>query len=107
MVSYSLLEKIKYSTVVDKTEERRVNTIFSALGDTNRFLLFKFLLKNKDTCVSDIAHIFNVSISATSQQLKVLENSGLVRRNRVAQKICYEVKQSDPVVQSVIHIIGI
>lgn len=107
MVDHSLLEKIQYAVETDKIEGRRMYTIFNALGDTNRFLLFKFLINHKDICVSDIAHIFNVSISATSQQLKVLETSGLVRRNRIAQKICYEVKQSDSIVQSVIRIISI
>lgn len=107
MVSFSLVEKIRNAAEADKIVGRKIYTIFSALGDTNRFLLFKFLLEHNGLCVSDVARIFSVSVSAASQQLKVLENCGLIERNRYGQKICYEVKSYDPLVQSVVHIVSI
>lgn len=107
MVSFSLVEKIRDAAEADKIDGRKIYTIFNALGDTNRFLLFKFLLDHNGLCVSDVARIFNVSVSAASQQLKVLENSNLIERNRDGQRICYEVRKNDPLVQSVVHIVSV
>ena len=107
MVSFSLVEKIRGAAEADKAVGRKIYTIFSALGDTNRFLLFKFLLNHNGLCVSDVARLFSVSVSAASQQLKILERCGLIERNRYGQRICYEVKKNDSLVQSVVHIIGV
>ncbi|MCH8748150.1 winged helix-turn-helix transcriptional regulator [Patescibacteria group bacterium] len=37
-------------------------------------------------------NVFNMSASAASQQLKLLELSGLVSRERHGQMTCYQVK---------------
>lgn len=81
---------------------RQLVTMFSALADPGRFGIFRLLIGQADLCVTDVANIFNISVAAASQQLKVLELSGLVNRTRMGQMICYEVKNDDPLVKTII-----
>lgn len=72
---------------------------FQALGDPGKFKIFKVLMNNHDICVTDIANIFNTTVSAASQQLRVLERLGLVVKMRMGQMVCYEINQDNPVVK--------
>lgn len=82
----------------------RLPIVFSALGDPTRFRIFRILLQYHDICVTDIARLFGITVSAASQQLRFMELSGLIRKIRMGQMICYEIKGEDPVVQSIIKI---
>lgn len=80
--------------------------MFNALSDLNRFRVFKLLARRQNLCVSDLARVLDVSVPAVSQQLRILEMNGLVKRERRGQMICYKVKKDDPVVKFVIKITG-
>ncbi len=56
-----------------------INTVklLKALGDETRFNIVSYLLKN-NLCVGALADMLGISKSATSQQLKLLRESGLV-----------------------------
>ena len=74
--------------------------LFDALGDANRFKIFMMLLEAKQNiCVSEFADICDISVPAASQQLKSLEQSGLIKKTRAGQTICYQVKQEDSLVK--------
>ena len=73
--------------------------IFKALGDKTRFSIFLLLTRRGELCVTDIAHIFSISVPAASYQLKILEMSRLVRRERMGQMICYEIEKNNTMVQ--------
>ena len=81
-------------------EDERMPVILGALSDPGRFRIFKILMEYHDICVTDVASILGVTVSAASQQLRVLERVGLVRRDRMGQMICYEVRDDDPMVKS-------
>lgn len=81
-------------------EDDRMPVILSTLGDPGRFRIFKILMEHHDICVTDVASILGVTVSAASQQLRVLERVGLVRKDRMGQMICYEVRDDDPMVKS-------
>lgn len=68
---------------------------FKALGDHTRFALVQQLMNNQGACVSELADSINISIAGVSQQLKVLENVGIIKRVRSGQKICYELNRED------------
>jgi len=85
--------------VVSTTEGERFPLVFNALGDRGRFRIFKLLTERNDLCVTDIANVFGISVPAASQQLRVLEMTGLVRKERIGQTICYEVKVDDSLVK--------
>lgn len=82
----------------------RLPLVFGALSDPRRFQIFRLLLRRCNICVTDVAAVFGISVSAASQQLRILERTGLVRRERHGQMTCYEIKGDDPIVKSFIRI---
>lgn len=72
---------------------------FQALGDPGKFKIFKVLMNNHEICVTDISNIFGITVSAASQQLRVLERLGLVLKVRMGQMVCYEINQENPIVK--------
>lgn len=92
--------KIKEIQRTITEEHGRLPMVFGALGDPGRFRIFHLLTKQKDICVTDVASIFGISVPAASQQLRVLEMCGLVRKERMGQMICYEIRRDDALVKS-------
>jgi ArsR family transcriptional regulator, lead/cadmium/zinc/bismuth-responsive transcriptional repressor len=77
--------------------DKQLVAIFSALGDKTRYQILKILSKEEDICVSELASAVGISNAGVSQQLKVLEQAGLVERNRMGQKICYSIRNNSDV----------
>jgi ArsR family transcriptional regulator, lead/cadmium/zinc/bismuth-responsive transcriptional repressor len=86
-------------------EELALCEAFRILGDWSRFRIMKALLEAKELCVSDIAEIVGLSMSATSQHLRVLEMSGLVESERMGQMICYKPFLAHAKVKALIRLI--
>jgi ArsR family transcriptional regulator len=80
--------------------------MFGALSDAGRFNIFRLFMRHRDLCVTEVANVLAISVPAASQQLKIMELSGLVERERRGQKICYGVKRSDPTVRSLMRIVA-
>ena len=59
------------------------------------------LSEYRDLCVTDLANVLRVSVPAVSQQLRIMEMGGLIRKDRQGQKICYRVNRVNPVIQMV------
>lgn len=68
---------------------------FTALGDVRRIFIFCHILEKTEACVSDIARVCGISVSAASQQLSRLERGGLIIRLRDKRRICYQVNKED------------
>jgi ArsR family transcriptional regulator, lead/cadmium/zinc/bismuth-responsive transcriptional repressor len=79
--------------------------IFSALGDSNRWHIYTLLIEHENLCVTDLAHILDISVPAVSQHLRVMEMSGLVRRRRDGQMICYEIEHANMVSRYLVRIV--
>lgn len=79
--------------------DNRVPLAFEALGDPNRFRIFTILMRYRDICVTDIAKIFGITVSAASQQLRVLERLSLVLKIRMGQMVCYEINKENLIAQ--------
>ena len=58
-----------------------LDDVFGALADPTRRRILE-LLARTDSCVTDIAKPFAVSLPAISKHLRVLENAGLIQRHR-------------------------
>lgn len=82
--------KIVQKKVEPSQDELALCEAFRILGDWNRYRLMKTLLEAKELCVSDLSKIVDISMSATSQHLRILEMSGLVESERMGQTICYK-----------------
>lgn len=78
---------------------------FQALGDPCRFKVFKVLMQYNDICVTDIANIFGITLSAASQQLRVLERLGLALKIRMGQMVCYEINNENSIAKQLIKLL--
>lgn len=84
-------------------EKNRLPVILGALGDPGKFRIFKLLSEYRDICVTDIANVLNITVSAASQQLRVLEMLELVEKMRMGQMVCYEIRKENPVVRRLVR----
>lgn len=89
MLTQEELMKVKEEVVKN---DSHIQLLFEALGDPGRFRIFRLLMDYHELCVTEVAAIFDVTVSAVSQQLKILERVGLVRRIKMGQMVCYEIK---------------
>lgn len=89
------------------TGQDRIPVIFNAVSDPTRCRIFRLLMvtHGDDVKVSDIAHIMDMTLPAISQQLKLLEQSGLVSREKRGQVVYYKIKNNDPLVNSIVKVI--
>ena len=103
MLTKQKIQKIQKT--LSRGFDERMPFIFSALGDPGRYKIFKLILKQEDACVTDVANVLGVSVPAVSQQFKVLERAGIVRKERFGQTVCYLVKREDPIIEAIIRIV--
>lgn len=96
MLKSKELKKVKKVVMNDYSSE--LAKIFSLLGEPTRYKIFLLLLRYKDLCVTDFAHILNISISAVSHQLKIFELAGLVKKERQGKIICYLLNEDKKIV---------
>lgn len=92
MLTKEQIKKIKVGTAKN---DGQFPLIFEALGDQGRFRIFRLLMKHHDLCVTDVAEVFGITVSAASQQLKILERVGLVQKLRMGQMVCYEINNDN------------
>lgn len=100
------LRKRKASNQVSDVDKQRLVKTFDALGDETRYRIVQLLISGEDICVSELAEAVGISTPGISQQLKVLEMTGLVRKERMGQKICYRLCREDPLVEQVLPLIA-
>jgi DNA-binding transcriptional ArsR family regulator len=58
-----------------------LDLVFAALSDPTRRRILS-LLARAEFCVTELARSFSISLPAISKHLRVLENAGLIRRER-------------------------
>ncbi len=102
MLTKKQTDEIKSSLGTDATG---FPLVFQALGDSGRFNIFRLLMEHHDICVTDVANVFDITVSAASQQLRVLERLGLVLKMRMGQMVCYEVNQENPIAKQLVKLL--
>lgn len=90
--------KVKQSKLTSEKNEQLAN-VFSILGDKSRLQIIQLLMRDTKLCVTDLANIIGISISAISHQLRILEMGGLVSKKRTGQIICYNIKKNQPIIK--------
>ena len=81
-----------YNTITDLSD------FFKIMGDSTRLQLLMVL----EHCVSDLAYLLNMSISAVSHQLKSLRNAKLVKIRRDGKNIYYSL--DDDHIKSILEV---
>lgn len=90
------IEKIRENQYnLSKIENRFLikSKLFEVFSDPTRLKIIYILKRSKELCVTDLARILNLSISAVSHQLKILENSEIVIKKRMGKIICYALNK--------------
>jgi NAD-dependent dihydropyrimidine dehydrogenase PreA subunit/DNA-binding transcriptional ArsR family regulator len=77
------------------SEVERLTRAFRLLGDPGRLRLVAALLDDCEHPVKKLSSIALLSETATSQQLRVLHDAGVVRRRRVGRQVLYRLSGSD------------
>ncbi len=72
------------------TEIRQFTKIFKALSDETRLRILRYIA-HEEKCVGAVARKFDISPSAASHHLKVLEEAGFVRRHKVQRWVRYQL----------------
>lgn len=86
--------------------DQRLMRAMQALGDENRYKIFKILLTTDELCVSEIADRLSISVPAVSQHFRTFELIGLVEKERKGQKICYSCRDDDAVVREIVKLMN-
>ncbi len=78
--------------LVDQAVAERMARTFRALGDPTRSRMV-LALSREELCVSDLAALVGLSLSATSHQLRVLRDLDLVRARRAGKNQLYALNE--------------
>ncbi len=84
-----------YNTITDLSD------FFKIMGDSTRLQLL-MILEHGELCVSDLAYLLNMSISAVSHQLKSLRTAKLVKIRRDGKNIYYSL--DDDHIKSILEV---
>lgn len=66
-----------------------------AIANPTRLAIFAFLLEHRDQSVSAVAARFQITLSAASQQLRLLESRGLLTVRRSGKWVKYRIAPPD------------
>ena len=78
-------------------DEKSLMKIFKAIANENRFAVLKFLRKNKEMSVGDLAEITNSAFRSVSRNLHFLRKADLVQcRNHFSKRLYSINMQSFP-----------
>jgi len=102
-----MLSKTERQLIQKKIQQKdgQYPIIFAALGDISRFRIILFLLEQPEVCVTDVANLLEISVSAASQQLKILELAQLLQKERMGQMICYRLKKDNPLTAPILKLL--
>ena len=76
----------------------QLTTAFDALGEPNRCLIFRALLKTPHASVGQLADAIGLSDSLASQHLKTLREAKLIIRRKEGKRVYYDVNNEDALV---------
>jgi ArsR family transcriptional regulator, lead/cadmium/zinc/bismuth-responsive transcriptional repressor len=79
--------------LITTDKAQRMAEFFSFLGDANRLRILS-LLATEELCVSDLAHVLEMSESAVSHQLRNLRVMRLVNYRKQGRNVFYSLHDS-------------
>jgi ferredoxin len=80
---------------ISQRELERLARAFRLLGDSGRLRLVLELLDDRELPVRALASAASLSETATSQQLRLLHEAGVVMRRRVGRQMLYRLRGDD------------
>jgi len=80
--------------------DRHYAAALKALGDINRFRIFRMLIIHKKISIGTIAKVLRISMPLASLHVKVLVNALLLVKRRSGKKIFLSVERRNPLVRA-------
>lgn len=68
-----------------------LSRLFSALGDPTRLTILRVLRSKGEMCVTNLASVVQLSVSAVSHQLRLLRDRELIRARRKGRMVWYSI----------------
>ncbi|OGY46159.1 MAG: hypothetical protein A2731_01130 [Candidatus Buchananbacteria bacterium RIFCSPHIGHO2_01_FULL_39_8] len=91
LLEESEIKKIRQKMIGISEDINNKCNLYSIGSDPTRLKILTLLGKKDELCVSDIAMILKISISAISHQLRLLERCGLVKSEKTGKIVCYSL----------------
>jgi len=88
-------EHKRLESYIQDIDVSRLSAAFDALGEPNRCLIFRALLKTQHANVSQLAEAVGISSSLASQHLKTLREAGLILKRKEGKQVYYDINSSD------------
>lgn len=87
------LEKAKKK--VERIDEKisAISEIYDICADPTRLKLIYLFSANEQLCPTDISNVLNLSMSAVSHQVRVLEDAGFLDKVKMGKMICYSLSK--------------
>lgn len=74
---------------------REKSRLYFLGSDPTRLKIFFLLKKYKELCVTDFAEILDMSLSAVSHQMSLLEKANLIVKTKMGQMVCYSLNKEN------------
>jgi len=87
------------------SKDIKLTLVFKTLSDPNRCKIFWMLATEHRISVSSVAKVLNISVPLASQHLKILLQNGLLEKEKLGQRTYYQLKRTNPIVDSIIKVI--
>lgn len=94
-------EHQRLENYIQDIDVSRLSAVFDALGEPNRCLIFRALLKTQHANVTQLAEAIGISSSLASQHLKTLREKDLIVRRKQGKAVYYDVNGADPLVKAI------
>jgi ArsR family transcriptional regulator len=85
--------------------DKNMVVAFKALSEVSRYRIFCILAEQPKVSVSDLAEILGLSLPLISQHIKVLEQAGLLQKEREGKKVFPRIEQTNPFVKDIVKTI--
>lgn len=79
---------------VGESVDERIASLMGALSTSTRIRLLFALLEAEELSAGELAKVIGMSASATSHQLRILRDLGLIRRRREGRRVIYTLADS-------------
>ncbi|HLB50875.1 MAG TPA: metalloregulator ArsR/SmtB family transcription factor [Patescibacteria group bacterium] len=94
MIDRVAIQKYKTRLTMVATDIKRQNDVHYIGSDATRLKILCLLKENPELCVSDIAAILDISVSAVSHQMGIMESHGFLSKTKSGQTVCYTLAEA-------------
>ncbi len=91
---HSKVNKVKKALAKEEKRLPELADFYKLLGNTTRLKILLALAQG-ELCVCDIAHVLELSMAATSHQLKLLRNQGWLGMRNDGKMVYYRLNSED------------